>query len=134
VGKVDVLINNAGTVFGETLLELSDTAIETTYKVNILSHYWAHGHTTIHATLVCPYYINTGMFDGVTPRLMPMLEPEYVAETMIDSIRKNEPTPSKNVLGPDAPRHERTAIYDGIQGKTQSSRQLTSLNRDIEYR
>ncbi|KAI8439525.1 hypothetical protein MSG28_013277, partial [Choristoneura fumiferana] len=40
VGKVDVLINNAGTVFGETLLELSDTAIETTYKVNILSHYW----------------------------------------------------------------------------------------------
>ncbi|XP_073961605.1 short-chain dehydrogenase/reductase family 16C member 6-like [Choristoneura fumiferana] len=144
VGKVDVLINNAGTVFGETLLELSDTAIETTYKVNILSHYWtvkaflpdmietgkghvvtvgsvagllgtyrctdysatkfatvgfheslftelrAHGHTTIHATLVCPYYINTGMFDGVTPRLMPMLEPEYVAETMIDSIRKNE--------------------------------------------
>ncbi|XP_047992451.1 short-chain dehydrogenase/reductase family 16C member 6 [Leguminivora glycinivorella] len=144
VGKVDVLINNAGTVFGETLLDLSDTAIETTYKVNILSHYWtvkaflpemietgkghivtvgsvagllgtyrctdysatkfatvgfheslftelrAHGHTTIHATLVCPYYINTGMFDGVTPRLMPMLEPDYVAETMIDSIRKNE--------------------------------------------
>ncbi|CAG4956701.1 unnamed protein product [Parnassius apollo] len=144
VGKVDVLINNAGTVFGETLLELSDTAIETTYKVNILSHYWtvkaflpdmiksgkghivtvgsvagllgtyrctdysatkfatvgfheslftelrAHGHNSIHATLVCPYYINTGMFDGVTPRLMPMLEPDYVAETMIDSIRKNE--------------------------------------------
>lgn len=37
---MDVLINNAGTVFGETLLDLSDTAIETTYKVNILSHYW----------------------------------------------------------------------------------------------
>nr|NP_001298903.1 epidermal retinol dehydrogenase 2 [Papilio xuthus]BAM18190.1 short-chain dehydrogenase [Papilio xuthus] len=144
VGKVDMLINNAGTVFGETLLELSDAAIETTYKVNILSHYWtvkaflpemiktgkghivtvgsvagllgtyrctdysatkfatvgfheslftelrAHGHNTIYATLVCPYYINTGMFDGVTPRLMPMLEPDYVAETMIDSIRKNE--------------------------------------------
>ncbi|KAJ2945691.1 hypothetical protein O0L34_g529 [Tuta absoluta] len=144
VGKVDILINNAGTVFGETLLDLSDSAIETTYKVNILSHYWtvraflpamieskkghivtvgsvagllgtyrctdysatkfatvgfheslftelkAHGHHNIHATLVCPYYINTGMFDGVTPRLMPMLEPDYVAETMIDSIRKNE--------------------------------------------
>ncbi|XP_045451395.1 short-chain dehydrogenase/reductase family 16C member 6 [Melitaea cinxia] len=144
IGKVDVLINNAGIVFGETLLELNDNAIETTYKVNILSHYWtvkaflpdminsskghivtvgsvagllgtyrctdysatkfatvgfheslftelrAHGHNAIHATLVCPYYINTGMFDGVTPRLMPMLEPDYVAETMIDSIRKNE--------------------------------------------
>ncbi|CAK1555674.1 unnamed protein product [Leptosia nina] len=144
IGKVDVLINNAGVVFGETLLELNDKAIETTYKVNILSHYWtvkaflpdmietekghivtvgsvagllgtyrctdysatkfatvgfheslftelrAHGHSTIHATLVCPSYINTGMFDGVTPRLVPMLEPDYVAETMIDSIRKNE--------------------------------------------
>ncbi|XP_045774755.1 epidermal retinol dehydrogenase 2 [Maniola jurtina] len=144
VGKVDILINNAGVVFGETLLDLNDAAIETTYKVNILSHYWTvkaflpdmissgkghivtmgsvagllgtyrctdysgtkfatvgfheslftelrtHGHNTIHATLVCPYYINTGMFDGVTPRLMPMLEPDYVAETMIDSIRKNE--------------------------------------------
>ncbi|CAG9564647.1 unnamed protein product [Danaus chrysippus] len=144
VGKVDILINNAGVVFGETLLDLSDTAIETTYKVNILAHYWttksflpdmissgkghivtvgsvagllgtyrctdysatkfatvgfheslftelrAHGHNTIYSTLVCPYYINTGMFDGVTPRLMPMLEPDYVAETMIDSIRKNE--------------------------------------------
>ncbi|XP_045522766.1 epidermal retinol dehydrogenase 2 [Pieris brassicae] len=144
VGKVDVLINNAGIVFGETLLELNDTAIERTYEVNILSHYWtvkaflpdmiengkghivtvgsvagllgtyrctdysatkfatvgfheslftelrAHGHSSIYATLVCPYYINTGMFDGVTPRLMPMLEPDYVAETMIDSIRKNE--------------------------------------------
>ncbi|XP_013189729.2 short-chain dehydrogenase/reductase family 16C member 6 [Amyelois transitella] len=144
VGKVDVLINNAGTVFGQTLLELSDNAIETTYKVNILSHYWtvksflpdmiktgkghvvtvgsvagllgtyrctdysgtkfasvgfheslftelkAHGHHSIHATLVCPSYINTGMFQGVTPRLSGMLEPGYVAETMIDSIRKNE--------------------------------------------
>lgn len=44
VGKVDMLINNAGTVFGETLLELSDVAIETTYKVNILSHYWVSCH------------------------------------------------------------------------------------------
>ncbi|CAH0400935.1 unnamed protein product [Chilo suppressalis] len=144
MGKVDILINNAGTVFGYTLLELTDNAIETTYKVNILSHYWtvksflpdmiksgkghivtvgsvagllgtyrctdysatkfatvgfheslftelrAHGHNTIHATLVCPSYINTSMFDGATPRLVHMLEPDYVADTMIDSIRKNE--------------------------------------------
>ncbi|CAH2236858.1 jg607, partial [Pararge aegeria aegeria] len=40
VGKVDILINNAGIVFGETLLDLNDAAIETTYKVNIISHYW----------------------------------------------------------------------------------------------
>lgn len=40
IGKVDVLINNAGVVTCRTLLDLPDKAIETTYGVNILSHYW----------------------------------------------------------------------------------------------
>lgn len=40
VGKVDVLINNAGVVTCRTLMDLPDKAIETTYGVNILSHYW----------------------------------------------------------------------------------------------
>lgn len=40
VGKVDILINNAGIVTCKTLLELSDKSIESTYGVNILSHYW----------------------------------------------------------------------------------------------
>jgi all-trans-retinol dehydrogenase (NAD+) len=40
IGKVDVLINNAGIVTCRPFLELPDKAIETTYGVNILSHYW----------------------------------------------------------------------------------------------
>jgi all-trans-retinol dehydrogenase (NAD+) len=40
IGNVDVLINNAGIVTCRTFLELSDKAIEMTYGVNILSHYW----------------------------------------------------------------------------------------------
>lgn len=40
IGNVDILINNAGTVTCRPFLELSDKAIETTYNVNILSHYW----------------------------------------------------------------------------------------------
>lgn len=40
VGKVDILINNAGIVTCRTLLDLPDKAIESTYNVNILSHYW----------------------------------------------------------------------------------------------
>lgn len=44
----------------------------------------------INLTLVCPSYINSGMFHGVKPRLFPMLEPDYVAEKIINSIRKNE--------------------------------------------
>lgn len=40
VGAVDILINNAGVVYGRTLMDLEDYMIENTYKVNILSHYW----------------------------------------------------------------------------------------------
>ncbi|XP_041777479.1 short-chain dehydrogenase/reductase family 16C member 6 [Anopheles merus] len=144
VGNVQVLINNAGIVACRTLWDLSDKAIESTYAVNILSHYWTtraflpemmngnsghivtvssvtgllgtygctdysatkfacvgfheslyselktHGYDNIHMTLVCPYYINTGMFAGCKPRLFPMLEPKYVADSMVRSILKNE--------------------------------------------
>ncbi|KAL6254266.1 hypothetical protein P5V15_014881 [Pogonomyrmex californicus] len=49
-----------------------------------------HGYEGIHMTLVCPYLINTGMFNGVKPRLMPMLEPEHVAEEVVVGILTNE--------------------------------------------
>lgn len=42
-------------------------------------------------TLVCPYYIDTGLFAGVRtrfPRLLPILEPHYVAERVVDAIRR----------------------------------------------
>ncbi|XP_037033851.1 short-chain dehydrogenase/reductase family 16C member 6 [Bradysia coprophila] len=144
IGNVDILINNAGIVACKPLWELPEKAIENTYSVNILSHYWTvkaflpemmeinrghivtvgsvagllgtygctdysgtkfacvglheslyselktHGYDNIHLTLVCPYYINTGMFSGVKPRLMPMLEPDYVADQIALSVQKNE--------------------------------------------
>lgn len=40
VGPVDILINNAGIVACKTLWDLPDKVIESTYAVNILSHYW----------------------------------------------------------------------------------------------
>ena len=39
--------------------------------------------------VVCPFYINTGMFEGVTtkfPRILPILEENYVATNVLDSI------------------------------------------------
>ncbi|KAB7507456.1 Short-chain dehydrogenase/reductase family 16C member 6, partial [Armadillidium nasatum] len=44
------------------------------------------GHKGIHTTVVCPYYINTGMFEGVQSRLIPILEQEYVADEIADAI------------------------------------------------
>ncbi|XP_050501356.1 short-chain dehydrogenase/reductase family 16C member 6 [Diabrotica virgifera virgifera] len=143
-GVVDILINNAGIVCGQTLLEIPDYMIEKTFKVNIISHYWTtkaflpdmikqknghivtvgsltgflgtykctdysatkfatigfheslmtelktHGHHRIKMTLICPYFINTGMFDGCKPRTLPMLEPKAVASRIIQAIKREE--------------------------------------------
>lgn len=40
VGKVDVLINNAGIVTGKKFLDSSDENIIRTFEVNTLSHFW----------------------------------------------------------------------------------------------
>ncbi|RZC37436.1 short-chain dehydrogenase/reductase family 16C member 6, partial [Asbolus verrucosus] len=144
IGPIDILINNAGIVCGQTFLEIPDYMIEKTFKVNILSHYWTtkaflpnmiktgkghivtvgsltgllgtykctdysatkhathgfhesllielktHGHHKIKMTLVCPYFINTGMFSGCKPRNLPMLEPKDVAKRIITAIKKEE--------------------------------------------
>ena len=45
--------------------------------------------SNVHVTTVAPYYINTGMFDGVKSKVFPILEPEYVAKKVMKAIRKN---------------------------------------------
>jgi all-trans-retinol dehydrogenase (NAD+) len=47
------------------------------------------GHP-IRTTVVCPWYIDTGMFRGVKtrfPRLLPILRPEYVARRILDAVQ-----------------------------------------------
>ncbi|XP_042353256.1 epidermal retinol dehydrogenase 2-like isoform X2 [Plectropomus leopardus] len=49
----------------------------------------ATGKDGIKTTIVCPYFINTGMFDGCQtkwPRLLPILDPHYVAKKIIDAV------------------------------------------------
>ncbi|NUT71982.1 SDR family oxidoreductase [Pseudarthrobacter sp. C4D7] len=46
-------------------------------------------HTGVNTLVVCPYYINTGMFDGVQtrwPRILPILGEEDVAAAVLDAI------------------------------------------------
>ncbi|KAM8939716.1 17-beta-hydroxysteroid dehydrogenase 13-like [Pelodytes ibericus] len=40
IGDVDILINNAGVVFGTEFLQLQDHQIEKIFDVNILAHFW----------------------------------------------------------------------------------------------
>ena len=44
----------------------------------------------VHVTTVAPYYINTGMFDGVKSPIIPVLKPEYVAKRVIRAIERNK--------------------------------------------
>lgn len=47
----------------------------------------------IHTTLIAPFYIHTGMFDGVKTRfswLLPILDPDYVADRVFKAIQRRK--------------------------------------------
>lgn len=43
----------------------------------------------VHVTTMAPYYINTGMFDGVKSRFFPILDPESTARRTLRAIERN---------------------------------------------
>jgi short-subunit dehydrogenase len=43
----------------------------------------------VRVTTVMPYYTNTGMFAGVRSRVIPILEPAYVAREILSAIRED---------------------------------------------
>lgn len=42
IGKVSILINNAGILHGKKLLDLSDSQIERIFNINIISQFWVN--------------------------------------------------------------------------------------------
>jgi short-subunit dehydrogenase len=46
--------------------------------------------SNVRMTTIAPYYINTGMFEGVKSSIIPVLKPEYVAKKVIRAIEKNK--------------------------------------------
>ena len=52
-----------------------------------------HDGAPVRTTVVCPFYISTGMFEGVRtrfPLLLPIMRPEAVAERIVRAIERNE--------------------------------------------
>lgn len=47
-------------------------------------------NSNVHITTVAPYYINTGMFNGVRSRFLPILDPHKTARKIIRAIEKNK--------------------------------------------
>ncbi|ROL48304.1 Epidermal retinol dehydrogenase 2 [Anabarilius grahami] len=53
----------------------------------------AMGCDGVKTTIVCPFFINTGMFEGANtkfPRLMPILDPEYACRKIVDAVRREQ--------------------------------------------
>ncbi|XP_045181114.1 protein dhs-3-like [Mercenaria mercenaria] len=51
------------------------------------------GKDGIYTTVVCPFFINTGMFEGAKtrfPLLLPIVEPEYAANKVVDAVLCNQ--------------------------------------------
>ena len=49
------------------------------------------GKKNVHSTCICPTFISTGMFEGVTPLVITgMLTPEDVADRIVRAVRRNE--------------------------------------------
>lgn len=46
----------------------------------------AKANLNIKTTIVKPYFIQTGMFNGANPGFFPLLQPEYVANEIVDAI------------------------------------------------
>lgn len=44
----------------------------------------------VHFTTIAPYYINTGMFNGVESPIFPILDPEKTSRKIIRAIEKNQ--------------------------------------------
>ncbi|MFR9504219.1 MAG: SDR family oxidoreductase [Rikenellaceae bacterium] len=142
VGKIDILINNAGIVVGKSFSDHTISDIDRTMAINCNGAMYVtkaflddmirckHGHicniassagyvsnpnmsvyaaskwavvgwsdsvrielkrggTDVRVTTIMPYFINTGMFDGVKSRI-PILKPESAAEKIIRAIESNK--------------------------------------------
>ena len=51
--------------------------------------------SNVKTTVVCPFYISTGMFAGVKTRfrlLLPILTPDYAADRIVRAVRRDRPS------------------------------------------
>ena len=49
--------------------------------------------SNVKTTVICPFYINTGMFEGVKTRfpfLLPILEEKWAADRIVNAVLQNE--------------------------------------------
>ena len=69
----------------------SSKAAVTSFSESLINELKQDNNNHVGMTIVCPAYVNTGMFDGVKePLFIPMLTPEKLAKKIIKAVRKNK--------------------------------------------
>lgn len=79
------------------------------------------GHKHVKITTVCPYYINTGMFEGAkSAPLLPILEPQDVVDEVWKEMKKGTPfviLPKTAILAETIKGLMPTALRDFLAGR-----------------
>jgi all-trans-retinol dehydrogenase (NAD+) len=57
--------------------------------------------SSVSTTLVCPYFVNTGLLDGVesnAPRLVPILQEQWAVDRIVLAVQRREEQPCMPAL------------------------------------
>ena len=69
----------------------SSKAAVTSFSESLNAELKREGNGHVGMTIVCPGYVQTGMFDGVKePILVPMLTPEKLAKKIVKAVQRNK--------------------------------------------
>lgn len=60
------------------------------FEESLRMELFSEGYTGINSTVICPYFINTGMFEGAKPGIFTMMSPEYVADQIVAAVLVNQ--------------------------------------------
>lgn len=88
-GSITTIASAAGLIGVSKQTDYSASKFAATGFMESLRAELRHEGTPLHTLIVQPYYVDTGMFDGVKtrfPRLLPILHVEDVAAKILDSI------------------------------------------------
>jgi len=101
-GHVVTIASSAGRVGLSGMTDYSASKFGAVGFAESLRNELRHTCPEIKTTMVCPGYIATGMFKGaqmrstlplldpIVTRLMPVLEPEYVASKIVTAVKRNQ--------------------------------------------
>lgn len=90
IGKVSILVNNAGVVSGKVLLDCTDEQIQRTFDVNVLAHFWTTKSFLADMIMQdCGHIVTVASLAGLTgsDRLVDYCSSKFAAVGFDESLR-----------------------------------------------